>query len=505
MSHAYFSRRIRRVKCDEGRPACHRCTSTGRKCDGYSSLPFSRRELHTASQSLSRSEGYNGISISAAVGALPKLITDATFSDVLEKRYFQFFRTCTVTSTNSLLDCRFWDRLVLQVCYAEPAVKHAVLALSSLHQLYEVQGRIAEEKQHLEYATKQYNTALAHARDLVSRANDSNVQAILVACLIFICYENVRGNHKASQVHLQSGRSILNQRWETLSKQSKRSSDAREIARLFARLDLSAMTFSSSRSPYQHYVCPYYDIENNLPEHAFKDVSEARAPLIDHVRWWIYLLNQLSEASTNGNLAALARINADVEKCKGRLAHWRVCFEDAAERAPASSRLMIATLRLWHDLADLLIDAGFYGSESRFDGLLPRFETMLRHGAEIIEAESGSFSLELGTTMPLFVVASRCRDPTIRRRAIGLLRAKPKRESVWSSVGAAAIAERIMTIEEQGLGEVRTAADVPDENRVQASSMVVNSEQSEIELSLSMFQPFGGKGWTLRQEWVEYT
>ncbi|VZH91530.1 unnamed protein product [Fusarium fujikuroi] len=27
--------RIRRVKCDEGKPSCHRCVSTGRKCDGY--------------------------------------------------------------------------------------------------------------------------------------------------------------------------------------------------------------------------------------------------------------------------------------------------------------------------------------------------------------------------------------------------------------------------------------------------------------------------------------
>lgn len=27
--------RIRKVKCDEGQPACERCTSTGRVCDGY--------------------------------------------------------------------------------------------------------------------------------------------------------------------------------------------------------------------------------------------------------------------------------------------------------------------------------------------------------------------------------------------------------------------------------------------------------------------------------------
>lgn len=29
--------RIRRIKCDEAKPSCQRCTSTGRKCDGYTS------------------------------------------------------------------------------------------------------------------------------------------------------------------------------------------------------------------------------------------------------------------------------------------------------------------------------------------------------------------------------------------------------------------------------------------------------------------------------------
>ena len=30
--------RIRRIKCDEARPACERCLSTGRTCDGYPSV-----------------------------------------------------------------------------------------------------------------------------------------------------------------------------------------------------------------------------------------------------------------------------------------------------------------------------------------------------------------------------------------------------------------------------------------------------------------------------------
>lgn len=34
-SHPLTSLRIRKVKCDEEFPSCHRCVSTGRLCDGY--------------------------------------------------------------------------------------------------------------------------------------------------------------------------------------------------------------------------------------------------------------------------------------------------------------------------------------------------------------------------------------------------------------------------------------------------------------------------------------
>ncbi|TVY86445.1 Transcriptional regulatory protein [Lachnellula willkommii] len=36
-----FTCKIRRVKCDEAKPACNRCSSTGRKCDGFPQDPSS--------------------------------------------------------------------------------------------------------------------------------------------------------------------------------------------------------------------------------------------------------------------------------------------------------------------------------------------------------------------------------------------------------------------------------------------------------------------------------
>lgn len=70
--------RIRRVKCDETKPACNRCTSTQRKCDGYLVQNTGEAKSSTKPESLR-----------------PSLNIDVS-SDALEKRTFDFFRARTV-------------------------------------------------------------------------------------------------------------------------------------------------------------------------------------------------------------------------------------------------------------------------------------------------------------------------------------------------------------------------------------------------------------------------
>lgn len=85
--------RIRKVKCDEAKPSCTKCISTGRTCDGYSTLPFSRTDLRAASAE----QGY----LPRLTGLVSVLLSDKSFEDTVERRYLQFFRTCTVPSTTS--------------------------------------------------------------------------------------------------------------------------------------------------------------------------------------------------------------------------------------------------------------------------------------------------------------------------------------------------------------------------------------------------------------------
>lgn len=59
-----------------------------------------------------------------------------------------------------------------------------------------------------------------------------------------------------------------------------------------------------------------------------------------------------------------------------------------------------------------------------------------------------SFSLDNGIIAPLYEVATLCRDPVIRRRAVQVLRSSPRQEGVFNSHLSAMVAEKIIEIEE---------------------------------------------------------
>jgi len=482
--------RIRRVKCDEAKPACNKCTSTGRKCDGYSSLPFSRRDLHAASKAFSEhsSSGDDlGLNYTAP---LARIVTDPAFSDILEKRYFQFFRQKTVASTNSLMACRFWDRIVLQICHVEPAVKHAILALSSLHQLSDARSNAELAQKHQDYADYHHHKALVAAQKLLSSSTAEDIDRVLIACVVFICYDNVRGNYRTAAIHTHSGRSILAQHRTRLKRLARRN-DLAEIEQLFGRLDISAITFSEQGSKYAYRIDDFFSSSPKLVPDDFTTIDEARAPLVDHVRWTLLLGGELHEAERADNVDYLVALDQQRVMVITHLQQWLEHFESIVAKEPYASRSLISTLRLWHASAQLQLATIYEDSEMRFDAFHDIFACIVEYAEAILallakQEERYTFSFDLGISIPLFMVAQRCRDPHLRRRAIALMRTESRQEGAWESVGAADVVERWMLAEEAGLLSVQCAADVPEGNRMETMEVAVNTDKGTARVVFNM-------------------
>lgn len=129
----------------------------------------------------------------------------------------------------------------------------------------------------------------------------------------------------------------------------------------------------------------------------------------------------------------------------------------------------LAAMHLEIDMFRLLHD------QMCWDDIIPVYEDLLDLSAAVIDAQKASnetpsqkpvFQLDYSLIGPLFSVAHKCRDPGLRRKAIAMLYSAPRQEGVWDSILTARVAERIMNLEEEGLGEIKCAADVPDWMRI---------------------------------------
>jgi hypothetical protein len=77
-----------------------------------------------------------------------------------------------------------------------------------------------------------------------------------------------------------------------------------------------------------------------------------------------------------------------------------------------------------------------------------------------------SFSLDMGVIGPLYEVSRHCRDPTLRRKIVHLLRMANRQEGLLNSVTYARIVETIIDVEESGLTNVKSSKDIPLRSRI---------------------------------------
>ncbi len=119
-------RRIRKVKCDEDRPACNRCVSTGRVCDGYGVWGHGVNfHGHRQRPPVSKDSNVVAPLLSLSVSLFTGL------SD--EREFLEWFKCRTSKKIPGASILALWDVLLYPASLSEPALLHAILSLSSLH------------------------------------------------------------------------------------------------------------------------------------------------------------------------------------------------------------------------------------------------------------------------------------------------------------------------------------------------------------------------------------
>ena len=172
------------MKCDEGKPSCLRCTDTGRKCDGYPPILKTQRRSNVT------------INATADQGFMIRKASSPAFEifeDDVERRSFAFFKDRTLEEISGYFPSDFWERLVPLATFHEPALRHASVALASLHERFEKGDRniLKSNKDIAEggFALQQYNKAIRYLINPPGDDRRPTLDTSLVACVLFACFE----------------------------------------------------------------------------------------------------------------------------------------------------------------------------------------------------------------------------------------------------------------------------------------------------------------------------
>ncbi|KAK2754957.1 C6 zinc finger domain protein [Colletotrichum kahawae] len=333
-----------------------------------------------------------------------------------EGRAYRFFQIIGAPTLSSGFECDFWGRLVLQLANADDAIFHATVALGLL--LEDMHNwpiswpvpRKAPPTERTANALRHYQTALQQLSVPAVGKESANVIS-LASAVVFACIELLQTEDRVRPKppvlrHIRPCPSVFG--------------NLREANRHLENLEnLCLFVVDQQEKPQEDQSMPTRTSYQSM----YQD--------------WLEAFNASSISTNDENSHALLHI-----------------------------RRLDVYLTL-HGPEDT-------GLQSDWDYFLPEFIQMLTHAASAVAASNKSasrwqhmsFVLGGGFIMPLCRLALRCRHPSTRRAAIHLLRGARRRDGQLEGMLAARVLERIVDVEEKGLGEITESRDVPEAARV---------------------------------------
>jgi hypothetical protein len=394
-----------------------------------------------------------------------------------EKRSFDFFLTRAAGRLGGFFNTLFWSREVLQAAIHYPPIRHLVVALGAAYEQFESRepnesDRNSGDDSEMRFALEQCNHSIRKIASLdgSSRRSVENMYCVLTASILFATFASIQGQFSQAIEHVRSGIRVL-QNLEYLGTSAAFPVSVARLCSLLTSLyaQIRTMINDEARAVWNSNDPLVSDIE---PVASFLHLDDAHN----------YVESLFNNALAFLQSAELSPPVTPKQKDTVLVQYNRLCCAlrsscnalDAflARDAGGSDKKAIAVLRLHHTLLSVRLSI-YVGREDEreilFDELEQNLVHMLRLCKCILDGENSRqdkttrasiCSTGLGTVMPLHMIAARCRNPTVRQEAVGLLRRARRREGLWDST----LVEKIVstTIE---LEQSRSLLDLEDVNR----------------------------------------
>jgi hypothetical protein len=465
-------------------------------CDGYEK-PISSLSLPKISSKTNELSDYRVLLAPSPSGGLQ-------FDSEVEQRHFHKFQSETANEICGIFESIFWQKLVPQACHREKFVLDAVIALSAYSASLKLSQAglqdellLANAAEQAQFALRKYQNCLQVMQ--MSLSNAPSPQKALMACLLVCSFEGLLGNTVTALAHARSGQTLVenflaehphpNPKFEGITSPATfiiedkllqaatyfetqiiglfdgRSRDdhamlKREgketISRMpqaFKDLDEACIYWDLVSRRSMHFVCEYStNFNNGLNPYAVDDTTglDSQEKILSYAK---------SSSDKLFREQNMGDYQVERKKYLEDIAHWSAAFSDLYSRLKRTTnkrQIMGAhALNVKSKAMEMDVGSAMESGTCSHDKYFTHFREIVNLSREIIRIKKtfsqSDFAVELGIIPSLHATAKWCRERTIRREAIAILRWYDSREGHWDSNVMADIDTCVMELEEEGV------------------------------------------------------
>lgn len=507
------------MKCDQQRPSCFSCTSTGRNCDGYEGFRASVNHQAISPLEIShlrtrKASPWNDFQLTLAH-------TFGFPSDEQSSRLFHIFLHSCVPFLTEALDSNFWQCGILKESSA-PAVQHAAIALGAVYEQRVTSqnqrsslGSITHNKKLELLSTVRCTTAIQVLRHRIAVLSEEPgiLEEIMIACLIFIFMEILRGDDIAAVTHLDGAlrlykfsqtfsRAVIQDTKDRTTSSMKDSIEG--LTKSFLRLDVQSVQYMGSRTPWYTNdpsiasVC-LRKIED-IPA-TFESFLDARDSLYAHLANIMNFITPPEGAEKcfpawaphpergfdvytvfHGSTYrdyTIPRAATRRRYFMHILSRWKSAFQGFLQKGTVQTLEGLAGCALlWptYHTTRINLAVSYTEDECCYDEQLPSFkkiveqaEAYLKYTAHALppqlpqstnekladkmpslKPKKKDFNVHSTVCYPLYYTALKCRYKPLRQRALTMLQ-NVDTEGIWDARMLAKVAEFVVTVEEHSI------------------------------------------------------
>ncbi|KAK0109647.1 hypothetical protein ONS95_002328 [Cadophora gregata] len=468
---------------------------------------------------------------------LHRSIATQSFKSPDHYQSYAHFLENTSNSLPGFFKSDLWKCLLPQASYDTLFICSALIAIGALsgcgrkfqEDKFATSGMVITPR--YRFALSQYGTAVSQMRENLV-AGEKGLNHALIACLLVVCFECIQGNYFSALTHSVSGHKIfkdwLNSKNKQLITESSSSGPMHqpkghfnivvedELVAVFSRMDLQIMSYIDPRPASIHMEMKNEGEESvqNMPDR-FTDIHESRVYLELVQRRTSHFIASTAgmyPAPENGSSTRTTRIATGTETGTvtvrpesetllpssappalrieysgyvSELLRWFKAFTPLFESLVEGSRdwVAAAVLQIEAQTHQVMLLSSF---SYPLDYFTPTYRSVVDLAEKISDdplfAQRDLYMFDMGIVNPLRLVAKWCREPTIRRKCIMLLRKTKCKEGLWDALCMAAVTEWQMEIEEEYMDENGI---IPEEARCRTVDLKVDNWKRSLVVKLA--------------------